>query len=1223
MKSEFIRTNKYFQFFLIKIIIYCQIYDNFNRGELENGNYDILDVTGNYNLKLIVTTSKNIYIGIPPTKKTTTNANLINSTSIITINENYLLAVCLQDSLLIKINLNDGTFSSLINYNEINISTPLEIPTSICSLSLKENYTFIGYSIIDYNETNQTNKTIIIIRLELENINNIDQGPNLNLNSEKKFVIFPYSTIKTNSSRQISCEALNIKNNIINYRLVCIYEDLEYDSNYYIFRYRNYATVINANFDGFDVEMYNTKIYRTNITGGFRLYKLNNTNGLFVMRKVLYHIYLEKFSGKIIIGYKQFNKYSFFTEMDLFDYKSNIFFTCEKNDFMNMTDIYFLSIFKFDSNNYYKFYDYQEEYIKRMLCYYDESDFNIIIVYQSINQIKYFYMKLIENIFNFNSTSITIKIKTYESREYNAEELINKFSHIGKLNIEGITRNISGEITTENYGVNFYELLINDNKLILENSFNIWYIYNLSFIEHLEGDYTRIYYLNDVNIIVKTCHSQDCISCWENYDQCDEYGNGAYALLIDDNKKGYPVNKLIKGYIYNDTTKFFEKCYHSCYFCNSSSFDQTSHKCEFCANGYLLSYAHPGNCYKLNNLQSDEEKFTNDYENYIHFSCISNKIYSTGECIDFCPIHTPFYIYEYNYETKEYSKKKNLIPPKYLFNRTCYELCPSDAKIKIDEINNICECKYAFYSDNNKLICYNDDNCIAGYNYQNPDTKECFSSLNDCFEKENNYFFNKLCYKNGCPENTVPLSTKSESIQEYFRINLLLEDNLKNKLCICNTTNKVWTKITSNGQYFQECLNECPEKYISEEITKQCIEITDKFTSLIEMPTIRIETLPTSLIEAIPSSLIEEIPSSLLQRMHLSQIEAMTSSQIEIIANQIGYIPKIEKKINITEKIIIDNIKDGTLNYLLSNVTKDFKNDIIINGKNILYQITSSYNQNYKVYENISSIKLGECENILKDKYNIDRNETLFMFKIDYFLEEFYIPIIKYSYFSPKTYEELDINYCKNATIKMEIPISIDEKDLYKHNPSSDYYNDKCYPNNSEGRTDLTLYDRKIEYNKKNMSLCLIECEFKGYNSETKKAICECGIQNNNTISDFFDSIISNKEEFIHKFLDIKKTANLDIIKCYKLLFSKEGLIFNIGSYILLIILFLFFIFSTIFCFKGFKEINNIINIFIKMKKENKFKININKFKKKRKRRKKKKRSKKFNININNIDINI
>ena len=61
---------------------------------------------------------------------------------------------------------------------------------------------------------------------------------------------------------------------------------------------------------------------------------------------------------------------------------------------------------------------------------------------------------------------------------------------------------------------------------------NILNKYNLSFIEHIETDYTRIYYLYDVNIIVKTCYSQECISCWDNFNQCDNCINGNYALCI-------------------------------------------------------------------------------------------------------------------------------------------------------------------------------------------------------------------------------------------------------------------------------------------------------------------------------------------------------------------------------------------------------------------------------------------------------------------------------------------------------------------------------------------------------------------------------------------------------------------------------------------------------------------------------------------------------------------
>ena len=132
--------------FILKInFISCQIKDNFIINTLEIGNNDLLDITDNHNLNLIVTTSKNIYTGLPPTLKTTTQANLIKVSSVITINESFLLASCLKDSFLTKIRLSDGISSSLLDYSDITGITPsITVPEKICSLSIYEQTVFIG-----------------------------------------------------------------------------------------------------------------------------------------------------------------------------------------------------------------------------------------------------------------------------------------------------------------------------------------------------------------------------------------------------------------------------------------------------------------------------------------------------------------------------------------------------------------------------------------------------------------------------------------------------------------------------------------------------------------------------------------------------------------------------------------------------------------------------------------------------------------------------------------------------------------------------------------------------------------------------------------------------------------------------------------------------------------------------------------------------------------------
>ena len=57
-------------------IILC-IYDNYASYLLEDKEYELLDVTDNHNLKLIASSSKNIYKGIAPSLSCHTEAELI------------------------------------------------------------------------------------------------------------------------------------------------------------------------------------------------------------------------------------------------------------------------------------------------------------------------------------------------------------------------------------------------------------------------------------------------------------------------------------------------------------------------------------------------------------------------------------------------------------------------------------------------------------------------------------------------------------------------------------------------------------------------------------------------------------------------------------------------------------------------------------------------------------------------------------------------------------------------------------------------------------------------------------------------------------------------------------------------------------------------------------------------------------------------------------------
>ena len=141
---------------------------------------------------------------------------------------------------------------------------------------------------------------------------------------------------------------------------------------------------------------------------------------------------------------------------------------------------------------------------------------------------------------------------------------------------------------------------------------------------------------------------------------------------------------------------------------------------------------------------------------------------------------------------------------------------------------------------------------------------------------------------------------------------------------------------------------------------------------------------------------------------------------------------------------------------------------------------------------------------------------------------------------------------CKNTKINIYVPANIIEKEIFKYNRSSDYYNDVCFSYTTENETDIAIADRKKEYNENKMSVCEVNCDFTEYNSITKKAKCECNI---NDEMPTIQEVIENKKDLIFSFLDIKNATNFLIMKCFHKLFTSEGLKKNIGSYIILMII--------------------------------------------------------------------
>ena len=72
---------------------------------------------------------------------------------------------------------------------------------------------------------------------------------------------------------------------------------------------------------------------------------------------------------------------------------------------------------------------------------------------------------------------------------------------------------------------------------------------------------------------------------------------------------------------------------------------------------------------------------------------------------------------------------------------------------------------------------------------------------------------------------------------------------------------------------------------------------------------------------------------------------------------------------------------DGSINDIINNITNNGE-DLIINEKDIKYQITTTENQKNDKNINISTIHLGDCENILREKHNISSNYSIWYLKL-------------------------------------------------------------------------------------------------------------------------------------------------------------------------------------------------------------------------------------------------
>ena len=564
-------------------------------------------------------------------------------------------------------------------------------------------------------------------------------------------------------------------------------------------------------------------------------------------------------------------------------------------------------------------------------------------------------------------------------------------------------------------------------------------------------------------------------------------------------------------------------------------------------------------------------------------------------------------------------------------NISCYSIiCDTDWKQKQKKmINNTEKCTQSckgitnyFYPKDEK--CYNECFCEScNDNYYPKDKEEKYQDLYfNCYnEPEGYYLDNNNLYKS-CFERCKTCKIEGNNISHNC---LTCKDVVPfgitntNKQLNCYENCTYYYYFDSEGNYHCTDSSECPKEYNKLQIyRRQCInDCSKEEITKFEFQHKCYEDCPPKSEKSLEKEFYceaicdEENPFELIETQEcvnfceISKILAglcITKYKGNEIIEESDKKNKEEKDIK-EEEIkmqdkILDNIEKGFTsdNYNTSGLESG-KDDVIQDNK-MTITLTTTDNQKNSENNNMTTIDLGECEAILRKEYKLSSEQKLYMKKIDVKQEGMKIPKTEYDVYcklNGTNLVKLNLSYCSNTKIDLSVPVVITEN-LDVLNTSSGYYNDICYTTTSETGTDIPLNDRKNEFVQNNKTVCQENCDFTDYDYDIKKAKCSCKVKESSNSSALMNI---NTTEILNSFRNIKNIANVRILNCYKVLFSKIGIKGNYGCYMTIPILLLHFICITIFYLKqlnGIKEkitkiIYGIKNYFL-VKREEKEKRN-------------------------------
>ena len=571
--------------------------------------------------------------------------------------------------------------------------------------------------------------------------------------------------------------------------------------------------------------------------------------------------------------------------------------------------------------------------------------------------------------------------------------------------------------------------------------------------------------------------------------------------------------------------------------------------------------------------------------------------------------HNEQKIYNFEIDLKE----------KIRIDNNIFGLVYSDIEIKtINNCNNV-----NFYSSLNESINIEEGSKLSEnenikVSFDSYYSVECIISFIYIITEPDYNTYNSYCQRYTFGEDNEETSTTFNKGKDFYKSRVLyysinIEENLETQctdhnceLCLQNKKNFCITckynyTIYNNNDIKEKICH--PSGLIETTIiyTTNLIQTTEiETTQLIEKTDIKMEE--TELKEPDTTQIIED------EALYIKDTRT-----IEIIENQdineltTNNKEKDESENCSKEKILKNECEGGTMNNeqvgevydsIKENIlTEDYNGEnTVIQTENVIFQISTLEDQKNSNNPNISTIDLGECENILKKQYNISNEDSLIVLKTDIKSSDLSSTYVQYEIYEPNTLNQLNLSYCSNVKISVSVPVNLEDSaiSLYESLSESgynlfdsedDFYTDICSTYTSSNGTDMTLADRKSEMLSAtaNISMCQTGCEFESYSSTTKKAKCNCDAQTNTTETDL-SKINFSSSSLASSFISTLKNSNFLVLKCYKLALNLKNILKNIGRIIMTILYFFYIIIVLIYIVKDRIKINMFINEIIKNK---------------------------------------